>query len=85
MPDLRLEAPQEGDQQHGQQQGDQGVADDRCDLQARLGEAQLIELLQVELSYLQFPLAAANAVVLLGAVLTIICTMTRLVDLRREL
>ena len=49
MPDLRLEAPQEGDQQHGQQQGDQRVANDRCDLQARLGQAQLIELLQIEL------------------------------------
>ena len=47
--------------------------------------ASVGKIIQVELSYLQFPLAAANAVVLLGAVLTIICTMTRLVDLRREL
>jgi len=47
--------------------------------------ASVGKIIQVELSYLQFPLAAANAVVLLGAVLAIICTMTRLVDLRREL
>jgi putative spermidine/putrescine transport system permease protein len=47
--------------------------------------ASVGKIIQVELSYLQFPLAAANAVVLLGAVLAIICMMTRLVDLRREL
>ena len=47
--------------------------------------ASVGKIIQVELSYLQFPLAAANAVVLLGAVLAIICSMTRLVDLRREL
>jgi len=47
--------------------------------------ASVGKIIQVELSYLQFPLAAANAVILLGAVLAIICTMTRLVDLRREL
>jgi putative spermidine/putrescine transport system permease protein len=47
--------------------------------------ASVGKVIQVELSYLQFPLAAANAVVLLGAVLAIIWTMTRLVDLRREL
>ena len=47
--------------------------------------ASVGKIIQVELSYLQFPLAAANAVILLGAVLAIICAMTRLVDLRREL
>ena len=47
--------------------------------------ASVGKVIQVELSYLQFPLAAANAVILLGAVLAIIWTMTRLVDLRREL
>ena len=49
VPDQRLEAPQEGDEQHRQQQDDQGVADDGRDLQARLGQAKLIELLEVEL------------------------------------
>jgi putative spermidine/putrescine transport system permease protein len=39
----------------------------------------------VQTSYLQFPLAAANAVVLLAVVLMIIAALTRLVDLRKEL
>jgi putative spermidine/putrescine transport system permease protein len=47
--------------------------------------ASVGKIIQVQLSYLQFPLAAANAVVLLGAVLGIIWTMTRLVDVRAEL
>ena len=47
--------------------------------------ASVGKVIQVQLSYLQFPLAAANAVILLGAVLAIIWTMTRLVDMRREL
>jgi ABC-type spermidine/putrescine transport system permease subunit I len=34
---------------------------------------------------LQFPLAAANAVVLLAVVLMIIVALTRMVDLRKEL
>ncbi|HSN80613.1 MAG TPA: ABC transporter permease, partial [Rhodoferax sp.] len=36
-------------------------------------------------SYLQFPLAAANAVILLSLVLMIIWALTRLVDIRKEL
>jgi putative spermidine/putrescine transport system permease protein len=37
------------------------------------------------MSYLQFPAAAANAVILLGLVLLIITALTRLVDIRKEL
>jgi len=47
--------------------------------------ASIGKVIQVELSYLQFPLAAANAVVLLAVVLMIIWAMTRLVDIRAEL
>jgi putative spermidine/putrescine transport system permease protein len=47
--------------------------------------ASVGKVIQVQLSYLQFPLAAANAVVLLAAVLMVIVAMTRLVDVRREL
>jgi putative spermidine/putrescine transport system permease protein len=47
--------------------------------------ASVGKVIQVQLSYLQFPLAAANAVVLLAAVLTIVWGMTRLVDIRAEL
>ena len=47
--------------------------------------ASVGKVIQVELSYLQFPLAAANAVVLLAVVLAMIWTMTRLVDIRAEL
>ena len=41
--------------------------------------------IQVQTSYLQFPLAAANAVILLSVVLMIIWALTRLVDIRKEL
>ncbi len=47
--------------------------------------ASIGKVIQVQLSYLQFPLAAANAVVLLAVVLMIIWAMTRLVDIRAEL
>ena len=47
--------------------------------------ASVGKVIQVQLSYLQFPLAAANAVVLLAAVLLVIAAMTRLVDVRKEL
>src|ERR1700675_1928607 len=43
--------------------------------------ASIRKIIQVQLSYLQFPLAAANAVVLLAVVLMIIWGMTRLVDI----
>ena len=47
--------------------------------------ASVGKVIQVQLSYLQFPLAAANAVVLLAAVLVVIWSMTRIVDVRAEL
>ena len=47
--------------------------------------ASVGKVIQVQLSYLQFPLAAANAVVLLAVVLVMIAAMTRLVDIRAEL
>ena len=37
------------------------------------------------MAYLQFPAAAANAMVLLAAVLLMILGLTRMIDLRREL
>ena len=47
--------------------------------------ASIGKIIQVQTSYLQFPLAAANAVILLMIVLMIIWALTRLVDIRKEL
>ncbi|MGE0498348.1 MAG: ABC transporter permease [Ramlibacter sp.] len=47
--------------------------------------ASVGKIIQVQTSYLQFPLAAANAVLLLAVVLVIIWGLTRLVDIRKEL
>ena len=47
--------------------------------------ASIGKIIQVQTSYLQFPLAAANAVILLALVLTIIWALTRMVDIRKEL
>ena len=47
--------------------------------------ASVGKIIQVQTSYLQFPLAAANAMVLLAVVLMIIVALTRMVDLRKEL
>ena len=47
--------------------------------------ASIGKVIQVQMSYLQFPAAAAQAVVLLGLVLVAIAAMTRLIDIRREL
>ena len=47
--------------------------------------ASIGKIIQVQTSYLQFPLAAANAVILLCVVLMMIWGLTRLVDIRREL
>ncbi|MFE1598418.1 ABC transporter permease [Methylobacterium sp. ID0610] len=47
--------------------------------------ASVGKVIQVQMSYLQFPAAAANAVVLLCAVTLVIAGLTRLIDLRREL
>ena len=47
--------------------------------------ASIGKIISVQMSYLQFPLAAANAVILLAVVMMIIWAMTRVVDIRREL
>ena len=47
--------------------------------------ASIGKVIQVETSYLQFPAAAANAVILLAVVLMIIWALTRIVDIRKEL
>ena len=47
--------------------------------------ASVGKIIQVQTSYLQFPLAAANAMVLLSLVLMIIWALTRMVDIRKEL
>ena len=47
--------------------------------------ASIGKVIQVETSYLQFPAAAANAVILLVVVLMIIYGLTRVVDIRKEL
>ena len=47
--------------------------------------ASIGKVIQVQTSYLQFPAAAANAVILLAVVLMIIWGLTRVVDVRKEL
>jgi len=47
--------------------------------------ASVGKTIQTEISYLQFPVAAANSVVLLATVLLIILALTRVVDIRKEL
>ncbi|MEN9995295.1 MAG: Spermidine/putrescine transport system permease protein PotB [Pseudomonadota bacterium] len=47
--------------------------------------ASVGKIIQVQTSFLQFPLAAANAMILLSVVLMIIWGLTRLVDIRKEL
>ena len=41
--------------------------------------------INVQISYLQFPIAAANAIILLAIVLMIVWAMVRFVDIRKEL
>lgn len=47
--------------------------------------ASVGKVIQVQTSYLQFPMAAANAVILLAVVLLMIVALMRLVNLRKEL
>ncbi len=47
--------------------------------------ASVGKIIHVEMQYLQFPAAAANAVILLLVVLMIIYTLTRAIDIRKEL
>ena len=43
------------------------------------------KVVETHLNALQFPVAAANAVILLGVTLMIIATLSKLVDVRKEL
>lgn len=47
--------------------------------------ASVGKIIQVQTSYLQFPMAAANAVILLVVTLMMIWGLTKLVDIRKEL
>ncbi len=47
--------------------------------------ASVGKIIQVQTGYLQFPAAAANAIILLAVVLMIVWGLTRLVDIRKEL
>ncbi|MFT4067699.1 ABC transporter permease [Paraburkholderia sp.] len=47
--------------------------------------ASVGKIIQVQTGYLQFPAAAANAIILLAVVLTIVWALTRVVDIRKEL
>ena len=47
--------------------------------------ASVGKAIATELSYLQFPPAAANSMVLLGAVILMIFALMRIVDIRKEL
>jgi putative spermidine/putrescine transport system permease protein len=47
--------------------------------------ASVGKIIQVQTGYLQFPAAAANAIILLAVVLMIVWGLTRVVDIRKEL
>jgi putative spermidine/putrescine transport system permease protein len=47
--------------------------------------ASVGKMIQVQASYLQFPLAAANAIILLAVVLLMIVALMRTIDVRKEL
>lgn len=47
--------------------------------------ASVGKIIQVQTSYLQFPMAAANAVILLAITLMMIWVLTRMVDIRKQL
>jgi putative spermidine/putrescine transport system permease protein len=47
--------------------------------------ASVGKVINVQIGYLQFPIAAANAIILLAIVLMIVWTMVRFVDIRKEL
>jgi putative spermidine/putrescine transport system permease protein len=47
--------------------------------------ASVGKIINVEMQYLQFPAAAANAVILIFTTLMIIFGMTRIIDVRKEL
>ncbi|GLS22130.1 ABC transporter permease [Labrys miyagiensis] len=47
--------------------------------------ASIGKVINVEIGYLQFPIAAANAIILLAVVMMIIAAMVRFIDIRKEL
>lgn len=47
--------------------------------------ASIGKVINVQIGYLQFPIAAANAIILLAVVMMIIAAMVRFVDIRKEL
>ena len=47
--------------------------------------ASIGKVINVQIGYLQFPIAAANAIILLAVVMMIIAFMVRFVDIRKEL
>ena len=47
--------------------------------------ASVGKVINVQIGYLQFPIAAANAIILLAVVMMIIAFMVRFVDIRKEL
>ena len=65
-----------------------GYRNDTDDLAADLGGGQVASVgkqIATQLSYLQFPPAAANAMVLLLAVIAMIAVLVSIVDIRKEL
>ena len=64
--------------------GSSTVSTRRCSTTTRppTSIASVGKIIQVQKSYLQFPIAAANAVILLSVVLMMIWGLTRLVDIR---
>ena len=47
--------------------------------------ASVGKIINVQMNYLQFPAAAANAVILIAITLLIIFVMTKMIDIRKEL
>ena len=47
--------------------------------------ASVGKIINVQMNYLQFPAAAANAVILIMTTLLIIWVMTKMIDIRKEL
>ena len=47
--------------------------------------ASVGKIINVQMNYLQFPAAAANAVILIFTTLLIIWGMTKMIDIRKEL
>ena len=57
----------------------------RTVIREAISRLQAGKIIETRLSALQFPAAAANAVILLGITILIISALTRIVDIRKEL